>query len=294
MYLLRVSMKTVALLEVHIQLHGTAVCRQSVSLSSSDKTGKPSMGDHADSQPCGRPHCLPCIPCRWQISRRGPCSSCDRGLILTSSAMNGQTNPTKALEITRWLWSGGAPDLALIHYEGAGVSETSDAKDLGAVCMKALQVYRDAILFLWEAGIEGRLAAKQSHVRRTIYFLVADGSLHLSSAFPITLPPFLLQLHFHVLLPFYNFIFILFPLSFPFITLIFDYFFISTHLLLVFSFSFLRSSTHLYAASPHSLLLLLPFVLHFFLFFSEIFRFHFSFPYFLPLQWPHYCCWNNP
>ena len=38
--------------------------------------------------------------------------------------------------------------------------------------------------------------------RTTIYFLVANGSPRLSSAFPITLPPVLLHLNFPVRLPF--------------------------------------------------------------------------------------------
>lgn len=89
-------------------------------------------------------------------------------------------------------------------------------------------------------------------------------------------------------LPLY--IFILFPLSILFITLTFAYFFIYTHLFLVFWFSFLRSFAHLYAASSYIILLLL---LHFVLQFFSFFRFHLSLPYFLPLQVLHSCCWNK-
>ena len=89
-------------------------------------------------------------------------------------------------------------------------------------------------------------------------------------------------------LPLY--IFILFPLSIPFITLTFAYFLIFKHVFLVFWFSFLRSFAHLYAASSHIFLLLLHFVLHFFF---SYFRFHCSIPDFLPLQVPHSCFWNK-
>jgi len=51
--------------------------------------------------------------------------------------MNSHTNPTKALEITRWRGSGGHSNLFLIHYEDVGESDTSQAKGLGAVCMQA-------------------------------------------------------------------------------------------------------------------------------------------------------------
>jgi hypothetical protein len=35
---------------------------------------------HADSRPCGSTHCLPCILCHWQTSRRRLCRPCERGL----------------------------------------------------------------------------------------------------------------------------------------------------------------------------------------------------------------------
>jgi len=51
--------------------------------------------------------------------------------------MSSYTNPTKALEITRWRGSGGDSNLFLIHHEDVGESDTFQAKGLGAACMKA-------------------------------------------------------------------------------------------------------------------------------------------------------------
>jgi len=56
---------------------------------------------------------------------------------MTATAMNSHTNPTTALEITWWRGSGGASNLVLVHYEDVGESDISQAKGLGAVCMKA-------------------------------------------------------------------------------------------------------------------------------------------------------------
>jgi len=55
---------------------------------------------------------------------------------LTGTAMNTHTNPTIALEITKWRGSGGDSNLVLIHCEDVGESDTSQAKGLGTVYMK--------------------------------------------------------------------------------------------------------------------------------------------------------------
>jgi hypothetical protein len=55
-----------------------------VTLSSSDKrkVDGNSVGGrlYADCRPCKSPHCLPCIPCRWQTSCWRLCRPCERGL----------------------------------------------------------------------------------------------------------------------------------------------------------------------------------------------------------------------
>lgn len=137
------------------------------------------------------------------------------------------TNPTKALEITRWHGSGGDSNLFLIHYEDVGESDIFQAKGLGAVCMKGwLSIQRCNTVLV---GSRQRVKTSCKIEAGTTYnsfsgcrwfsssivcFSYYTSSCPSSSSFSCSFAILKLLLH----------IFILFPLSIPFITLIFAYF----------------------------------------------------------------------
>jgi hypothetical protein len=77
-----IAMETVVHLKAHIQLRGSAVCCQSPCprVTREERRQYFCRWETLRSRPCESPHCLPCILCHWQTSRRRLCHPCERGL----------------------------------------------------------------------------------------------------------------------------------------------------------------------------------------------------------------------